>query len=167
MRQVCLFLGERRPGYQGKSVCRRGTPCLQFRYMRLPVEFVRFRPGLWVVVLLAAHMLFAAFAPCPLRAMGPAAQPMSQRAAHPHAGHVHAAPTPERSEPCPYALMHALFGVFKPARPSEPRQTCHQPLIMAVTTTSPRDRVALPISLDPPPRSSNVVRVSQPISESA
>jgi len=109
--------------------------------------------------------LLAVVAPCPwmprsdathLPAARVSGQALEGVGEHPmtHSGHLAGATdvTPSE-EACPYDLMHALYGVLKPAPASTRPATLTRALVVAVTNPSLIASAAVLEYTDPPPRS--------------
>lgn len=102
-----------------------------------------------IAVLLIAHGVLAACAPCPYRAENTREPSAAPHAAHGRSGHQASAEIPET---CPYDLMHALFGVFKPAPRVVGRPTLSQPIVVSVAPVALQTRIDRSDPLVPPPR---------------
>ena len=108
--------------------------------------------GAGLACLLALHVVLAGLGPCPYRE--------SMFVSIGHAGHIHTgAASPQRavavplnSAPCPYDLMHAMYGVFRAAPTTQARPTLLAPITFRLNADPRPLHWTLSRSFDPPPR---------------
>jgi hypothetical protein len=115
------------------------------------LHFVQCQGRAWVAALLVMHGVLAAFAPCPYRpnlVVNTAAAATSDPHAH------HAAPPADQTSDgaCPFELLHALYGLFRPAPLPTLRATLSAPLTLKVAGDPSGISWLLTTRIDPPPR---------------
>jgi hypothetical protein len=105
-----------------------------------------------IAVLLVLHGFLAGFAPCPYRSnLSIAIAGTGQE--HPHTAHANHAGSGQQSDmPCPFDLMHALFGVFRAAPAPRARTTLASPLVITVSADPISPQWRFSRRFDPPPR---------------
>ena len=101
--------------------------------------------------MLVMHGMLAAFGPCPYHSdlVSPSTD------GDEHAGHVVPAPTPgEPSQgPCPYELLHAMYGLFRAISTSIATGSLRAPITFKVLSLGIGPGWTLVTAFDPPPRS--------------
>lgn len=105
-------------------------------------------------MLLVLHGFLAGYAPCPYRS--DLSIVMTGRGhEHAHAAHMNHAGSGQRSDmPCPFDLMHALYGVFRAAPAPMARTTLASPLVITVSADPLSPQWRFSRRFDPPPRTS-------------
>jgi len=96
--------------------------------------------------LLMIHGFLAGFAPCPYRSDLSIVLAGNGHVHHTEAGH-------QSDLPCPFDLMHALYGVFHAAPPPSARATLVTALVIKVSAEPVGPHWLLSRRFDRPPRS--------------
>lgn len=105
-----------------------------------------------IAMLLVLHGFLAGFAPCPYRSNLSVVMAGSSQN-HEHSAHQnHAGSNQQSAMPCPFDLMHALFGVFRAAPAPMARTTLASPLVITVSADPISPQWRFSRRFDPPPR---------------